>query len=65
MLYYLGVIFSSMILTTIVSFMVVTGWLFVTSGGDWLSLTLGYACLGLSFLLVTLAFMVVRLYAET
>ena len=65
MLYYLGVIFSSMILTTIVSFMVVTGWLFVTSGGDWLALTLGYACLGLSFLLVTLAFMVVRLYAET
>tara|TARA_Y100000389_G_scaffold67748_1_gene64187 strand:+ start:1522 stop:1719 length:198 start_codon:yes stop_codon:yes gene_type:complete len=64
MLYYLGVIFSSAMLTIIVSVTAVTGWLFVTGGGDWLAQTLGYACLGLTFLLVTLAFMIVRLYAE-
>ena len=51
-------------LTIIVSVTAVTGWLFVTGGGDWLAQTLGYACLGLTFLLVTLAFMIVRLYAE-
>ena len=64
MLYYIGVIFSSILLTIIVSVTAVSGWLFVTGGGDWLVQVIGYACIGLAFLLITLAFMIVRLYAE-
>ena len=63
MLYYIGVIFSSVLLTIIVSVMAITGWLFIT-GGDWLTQVMGGAMIALTFLLVTLAFMIVRLYAE-
>ena len=64
MLYYIGIIFSSVMLTIIVSATAVSGWLFITGGGDWLVQVLGVACITLAFLLVTLAFMIVRLYAE-
>ena len=64
MLYYIGVIFSSVLLTIIVSVMAITGWLFITGGGDWLTQVMGGAMIVLTFLLVTLAFMIVRLYAE-
>jgi len=64
MLYYIGVILSSIMLTIVVSVTAVSGWLFVTGGGDWLVQVIGYACIALAFLLVTLAFMIVRLYAE-
>ena len=64
MLYYIGVIFSSILLTIIVSVTAISGWLFVTGGGGWLVQVIGYACIALAFLLVTLAFMIVRLYAE-
>jgi len=64
MLYYIGVVFSSVMLTIIVSVTAISGWLFVTGGGDWLTQVLGFACIALAFLLVTLAFMIVRLYAE-
>ena len=64
MLYYIGVIFSSILLTIIVSVTAISGWLFVTGGGGWLGQVIGYACIALAFLLVTLAFMIVRLYAE-
>ena len=64
MLYYIGVILSSIMLTIVVSVTAVSGWLFITGGGDWLVQVIGYACIALAFLLVTLAFMIVRLYAE-
>tara|TARA_E500000318_G_scaffold82149_1_gene77482 strand:+ start:4603 stop:4800 length:198 start_codon:yes stop_codon:yes gene_type:complete len=64
MLYYIGVIFSSVLLTIIVSVTAITGWLFITGGGDWLTQILGGSMIALTFLLVTLAFMIVRLYAE-
>ena len=64
MLYYIGVFIGSICLTIMVSVAVFTGWLFISTSTYWLSQVLGAALLGITFLLVTLAFMLVRMSAD-
>ena len=64
MLYYIGVFIGSICLTIMVSVAAYSGWLFVSTSTYWLSQVLGAALIAITFLLVTLAFALVRLSAD-
>ena len=64
MLKTLGLVLLVVAITIMLCAVFYTGWIFVMTSDYWLSQVLGTALIALTFLLVTLAFMIVRLYAE-
>jgi hypothetical protein len=51
-------VLGSIFMAIVVGFFAVSGWLFVANGLDLLTVVLGWSMLGITFLLVTLAFLI-------
>ena len=64
MLKILGLLLLVVAITIMLCAVFYTGWIFVMTSDYWLSQVLGAALLGITFLLVTLAFMLVRISAD-
>ena len=60
----LGTFIGAAALTFVVSLFALTGFIFLDNGDNWLTDALGVSMMVMSFLLVTLAFHIVRLYAD-
>ena len=51
---------EALLLTAMVFALAATGVMFIVTDGSWIAVAMGYGCVGISVLLVTLAFLIVH-----
>lgn len=51
---------EALLLTAMVFALAATGVMFIVTDGSWVAVAMGYGCVGISVLLVTLAFLIVH-----